>query len=196
MRRILLASAVAVALVATAAPSSVLAQQPAAAAPAGPAVGDVAPDFTVTGVTKDGVLAAPIRLSGLRGQTVVVAFFPKARTSGCTVQMESYRDRYADLFNGGEGVTLLAVSTDKTTDLEAWAKEANFPMTFGSDVDGAMGRLFGANRGAMNDRSLFVIGPDGKIAYIARPFRQMAEEAYTDLGAAIDRLATKKVGVQ
>jgi thioredoxin-dependent peroxiredoxin len=58
------------------------AQQPAAAQPAGPAVGEVAPDFTVSGATRYGVLRDPIRLSDFRGQTVVLAFFPKARTKG------------------------------------------------------------------------------------------------------------------
>lgn len=48
----------------------------------GPQVGDVAPDFTVRGATKDGVLAKPIRLSDFKGNTVVLAFFPKARTGG------------------------------------------------------------------------------------------------------------------
>lgn len=47
-----------------------------------PKVGDVAPDFTLQGSTKDGVLAKPIHLADFRGQTVVLAFFPKARTKG------------------------------------------------------------------------------------------------------------------
>jgi len=45
-------------------------------------VGDAAPDFTLQGATQDGVLPAPVRLSDLRDQTVVIAFFYKARTSG------------------------------------------------------------------------------------------------------------------
>ena len=61
------------------------AQQAPAAAPA-PApvitVGSVAPDFALTGATRYGVLAKPVRLSDYRGQTVVIAFFPKARTKG------------------------------------------------------------------------------------------------------------------
>jgi peroxiredoxin Q/BCP len=48
----------------------------------GPAVGDVAPDFTLKGATKDGLMPKPIHLADFRGQTVVLAFFPKARTKG------------------------------------------------------------------------------------------------------------------
>lgn len=56
---------------------------PAAAPVAlGPAVGSVAPDFTLPGATRYGLLKAPIRLSDYRGQTVVLAFFFQARTKG------------------------------------------------------------------------------------------------------------------
>jgi peroxiredoxin Q/BCP len=56
--------------------------QPPAAQPVGPAVGEMAPDFSVSGATRYGVLRDSIRLSDFRGQTVVLAFFPKARTKG------------------------------------------------------------------------------------------------------------------
>lgn len=47
-----------------------------------PTVGQMAPDFTLPGATRYGLLKAPVKLSELRGQTVVIAFFPKARTKG------------------------------------------------------------------------------------------------------------------
>jgi hypothetical protein len=53
-----------------------------AAAPAGPAVNDVAPDFTLVGATRYGLLKTPVRLSDYRGRTVVLAFFYQARTKG------------------------------------------------------------------------------------------------------------------
>lgn len=56
--------------------------QDVAAAPAGPAVGDVAPDFELPGATRYGLLKDPVRLSDYRGQTVVLAFFFQARTRG------------------------------------------------------------------------------------------------------------------
>jgi peroxiredoxin Q/BCP len=48
----------------------------------GPKVGEIAPDFTLKGASRDGLRAAPIHLADFRGQTVVLAFFPKARTKG------------------------------------------------------------------------------------------------------------------
>ncbi len=68
--------------------SAVAAQQPpqagSRAQPAAgfPAVGDVAPDFAIPGATRYGLLREPVRLSDYRGQTVVLAFFFKARTKG------------------------------------------------------------------------------------------------------------------
>ena len=61
------------------------AQQATAAAPAaaaGPAVNDVAPNFTLTGATRYGLLKSPVTLADYRGRTVVLAFFYQARTKG------------------------------------------------------------------------------------------------------------------
>ena len=55
---------------------------PPPAASAGPKIGDLAPDFSLPGSTKDGPLTKSVRLADLKGQVVVLAFFPKARTSG------------------------------------------------------------------------------------------------------------------
>ena len=54
----------------------------ALAAQGTPAVGTVAPDFVLAGATREGVLPAPVRLSDYQGQTVVLAYFYKARTKG------------------------------------------------------------------------------------------------------------------
>lgn len=174
--------------------STLDAQAPAAAAPAavaGPQVGDLAPDFSLPGATRYGLLQAPVRLSELRGQTVIVAFFPKARTSGCTVQLEKYRDDYATLFNNGRKVVVIAVSADADTTLASWARQADFPFVLASDRDGAMGSAYGAwmAQQKIDNRFLFVVGPDGKVAYAARPFRVMVQDSYTDLAAVVDRLA-------
>ncbi|HJQ09636.1 MAG TPA: hypothetical protein VJ840_01270 [Gemmatimonadaceae bacterium] len=50
--------------------------------PAGPAINDVAPDFTLDGADRYGLLKTPVRLSDYRGRTVVLAFFFQARTKG------------------------------------------------------------------------------------------------------------------
>ncbi|HYW32400.1 MAG TPA: peroxiredoxin family protein [Gemmatimonas sp.] len=183
---------VATAALVFAAPSFAAAQAPAApSAPTPLKVGDTAPDFTVTAVTAAGVNAKPFKLSEHKGETVVLAFFPKARTSGCTVQMESYRDKYAQMFNGGKKVTLVGVSIDNDTTLVSWARDAKFPFHFAADVDRKVGVAYGANDGVgFHRRTLYVIDGNGKISYVAAPFQQMSADAYTDLGAAVS-LASK-----
>ena len=76
-------SSLMVALLALAASATAQTPTPATEAPwDAPAVGSVAPDFSLTGATRYGVLSAPVRLSDFRGKTVVIAFFYKARTKG------------------------------------------------------------------------------------------------------------------
>jgi thioredoxin-dependent peroxiredoxin len=177
------ASAVAAAILSS---SSLRAQGATAHAPD---VGDVAPDFTLPGARGGTVLAAPVKLSDFRGRTVVLAFFYKARTSGCTHQMEAYRDRYAALFHGGRDVTLIAISTDDAPTLASWGADEKFPFLLASDAGGSAGALYGTyDPGSkLDERTLFVIGPDGKISYRARPFRELVEGAYTDLGTAVGK---------
>ena len=78
--RYALGTAAVLAAVAVAAP--VRAQQPAPAPAPVITVGSMAPDFELPGATRYGLLQKPVRLSDYRGQTVVIAFFPKARTKG------------------------------------------------------------------------------------------------------------------
>ena len=71
------------ALAALAVAGPAAAQQPAAGTAAtAPDVGQMAPDFSLPGATRYGLLSNPVKLSDYRGQTVVLAFFPKARTKG------------------------------------------------------------------------------------------------------------------
>jgi peroxiredoxin Q/BCP len=167
------------------------AQAPAAQADVGPKVGDMAPDFTLPGATMKGLTNAPISLSKFKGQTVVIAFFPKARTSGCTAQMTGYRDRWAELFNGGKGIQVIAISMDADTTQADWAKEASLPMMFASDMKGEAGKLYGAwtEGRPVENRLLYVVGPDGRIAWTAKPFKPMVADSYTELGTEL-----KKVG--
>jgi len=103
--------------------------------------------------------------------------------------MEAYRDQYATLFNNGSGVTVLAISTDGAADQQSWAAEKNFPVTFVSDTEGTLASAYDVKFPALNlyRRVVFVVGPDGRIAHVMRPFRELSAEAYTELGAAVRR---------
>jgi peroxiredoxin len=105
--------------------------------------------------------------------------------------MDAYRDQYAQLFHGGRDVVLLAVSTDSVGALASWAHDAKYPFRFASDSAGVVGRRYGAfnEKYQLDNRTLFVIGPDGQITWRAAPFREVDPTAYTELAAAIDQTA-------
>ena len=104
--------------------------------------------------------------------------------------MEAYRDQYATLFNNGRNVVVIAISLDADSVQQSWARDADFPMLFGSDIGGAVATMYGSFDGRrLESRALFVVDPQGRIAYHVRAFNQLAASAYTDLGAVIDKLS-------
>ena len=104
--------------------------------------------------------------------------------------MHAYRDQYAQLFHSGQNVVLIAISADPIEELASWARDDQFQFLMASDKDAKIGKLYGAlaARPGVTNRNLFVVGPDGRIAYRAVPFREIDPQAYTALGAAIDKL--------
>src|SRR5215203_434749 len=103
--------------------------------------------------------------------------------------MNAYRDQYARLFKDGRSVVLIAISADPDTALASWARDSEFPFLFASDTGTAVASKYGAlaDNPGMTNRNLFVVGPDGKIAYRATPFREVDPSAYKERGAAIDK---------
>jgi peroxiredoxin Q/BCP len=103
--------------------------------------------------------------------------------------MHAYRDQYATLFRDGQDVVLIAISTDSPEDLSSWARDDQFQFLMASDPGAAVGRQYGAfvdrPNGALDNRTLFVVDPEGRISYVTAPFRQVDPTAYTELGEAI-----------
>ncbi|MBA2664365.1 MAG: thioredoxin-dependent thiol peroxidase [Bradymonadaceae bacterium] len=130
-------------------------------------VGDLAPDFSLP--TDD---QGTVSLADFRGQKLVIYFYPKDMTPGCTAQACDFRDRYAAL--QAAGWTVLGVSPDS---VQSHAKfrakhELNFPLV--ADVDHAMADAYGVWREKTNYgkvyvgivRSTFLIDAGGKISAI------------------------------
>jgi peroxiredoxin Q/BCP len=101
--------------------------------------------------------------------------------------MEAYRDQYAKLFNNGRNVVVVAVSVDPDTALASWARDLQTPVLFASDVGQTVGKLYGSTRGAVDNRSLFVIDPGGKIVKRMQPFNELAQTSYDELQAAVQQ---------
>jgi thioredoxin-dependent peroxiredoxin len=158
-----------------------------ATAPVGPEVGQVAPEFTAAWADGTGPRATPVALSALRGKVVVVAFYPKDRTSGCTAELTKFRDEYDRLF--GKDVVVLPVSADSIPSHVSWASEMKFPFALVSDPSLTVAEAYGS-RGAGRpsaNRTVFVIGKDGKVAYREMKFNALNEEAYTALASAVTK---------
>lgn len=103
--------------------------------------------------------------------------------------MHAYRDQYAQIFHNGQKVVLIGISADPVEALASWMHDDDFQFLMASDKDLTVATQYGAlaGRGRTN-RNLFVVGPDGKIAYRATPFREIDPTSYTELGAAIKKL--------
>ncbi len=92
------------------------------------APGDVAPDFSL--LDADG---QPVTLSGLRGQRVIVYFYPAAMTPGCTKEACDFRDNLGVL--AGAGLTVLGISPDRPEKLAKFRDKESLNFTLLADPD-------------------------------------------------------------
>ena len=136
----------------------------APAAPAAPsaalAVGDAAPDLTLA--LHDG---RQVALSSLRGKSVLVYFYPKDDTPGCTIEAQGLRDGWADI--QAAGLEVFGVSTQDATSHQAFIDKHSLPFPLVVDPEGKVAEAFRVPlRGGMAARQSFLIGPDGKIKQV------------------------------
>jgi thioredoxin-dependent peroxiredoxin len=115
----------------------------------------------------------PRKLAKFHGRYVVVYFYPKDDTPGCTVEGKEFRDLY-DKFVALE-CAVVGVSSDRVESHSAFAKKHALPFTLLADPTGELARAFGVWNGARADRVTFVIGPDGRVR---RTFREVAPRGH------------------
>jgi thioredoxin-dependent peroxiredoxin len=147
-----------------AAPAPTASSAPLAAdeADAGVDVGSLAPAMRAT--AHDGTA---IDLERLRGRPVVLYFYPRDETSGCTAEAQAFRDAWGEL--SARNVVLVGISTDDLDAHRAFADRHALPFHLVSDPDGAFARAFGVPKhGEVLARQTVVIGPDGHIAKVYR----------------------------
>jgi thioredoxin-dependent peroxiredoxin len=132
-------------------------------------VGDKAPDFTLPDQNGD-----PVSLSGLRGRPVVLYFYPKADTPGCTVQACGVRDHHADYEQAG--AVVLGVSADPIKRIANFAGKYTLGFPLLSDEDHAVAEAYGVwveksmyGRTYMGmERTTFVISREGVVTEVFR----------------------------
>jgi len=131
--------------------------------------GDQAPDFSMP---TDG--GGTINLSDLKGKPIVLYFYPKDDTPGCTKEACGFRDALPDF--SGVGATIVGVSKDKVAKHDKFKAKFDLNFPLGSDEDGAVCEAYGTwveksmyGRKYMGiDRATFLIAADGSIAKIWR----------------------------
>ncbi len=131
------------------------------------AVGDIAPDFTLT--SDEGT---EVSSSDLAGNRYVLYFYPKDDTPGCTTQACDLRDSWSRVT--GTGVTLFGVSPDSVKSHAKFRAKYDLPYRLLSDEGHRLAEAYGvwiektfAGRTYFgNERSTFVIGPDGRVEHV------------------------------
>ena len=140
--------------------------------------GQPAPDFRLTGDSGE-----EVRLSDLRGQPVILYFYPKDDTPGCTAQAEGIRDAWGDFEK--VGAVVLGVSPDDEESHAKFKEKYGLPFTLLADTDHALAEAYGVwvekeyngKRYMGVERSTFVIDADGKLA---KEFRRVKPAEHAD----------------
>jgi peroxiredoxin Q/BCP len=124
--------------------------------------GQPAPDFQLP--DQDG---KTVRLSQFRGRSAVVIFFyPKDDTTGCTKEACGFRDHFAQF--RGAGAEILGISSDSTESHAQFAAKYNLPFTLLSDADGRVRRLYRVSRtfGLLPGRVTYVVDREGILRHV------------------------------
>ena len=128
-------------------------------------IGDKAPDFELLSEE-----SKPVKLSDFRGQQVILFFYPKADTPGCTTQACGLRDNYSTI-QAANG-TVIGISPDQPEALTAWKEKEGFPFPLLSDPDHSVAEAYDVwgEKSMYGNvymgiiRSHFVIDAEGNIA--------------------------------
>jgi len=125
--------------------------------------GQVAPAFSTQMVRGDQV--SPISLADLHGRTVILYFYPKDDTPGCTKEACAFRDGFARFQSAG--LVVLGCSIDSSDSHKAFIKKYNIPFALLLDPDKTIATEYGAANGipilGLDRRITYVISPDGMI---------------------------------
>lgn len=164
----------------------------APAAPTAPKVGDPAPDFKLPYATQEKLFMKPeeqISLSSLRGKAVILAFYPADFSGGCTTEVCTLRDTFAEL--GKLNATVLGISGDYVFSHQAWAKQHNLPFALASDHNHSVAKAYDSYREdvGFNKRTIYLIDKAGVIRYVNPDFKASAKTDYDTLRAEVEKLS-------
>ena len=124
-------------------------------------VGQTPPDFTLPDQN-----GTPVTLSALKGGWVVVYFYPKDDTPGCTKEACAFRDSFEDFTDAG--ATVVGISSDSVASHKAFEEKYHLPFTLVADEGGEVRKAWkvGKTLGVLPGRVTYVIGPDGVVRHV------------------------------
>jgi peroxiredoxin Q/BCP len=122
-------------------------------------VGSDAPAFTAKDT--DG---KTVSLSDFAGKTVVLYFYPKDDTPGCTKEAQSFRDNYAEY--QGKDMVVLGVSQDDQASHKKFTEKYGLPFQLLADTDGAITKAYDVDGGGYAKRVTYIIDGNGKITHV------------------------------
>jgi thioredoxin-dependent peroxiredoxin len=123
-------------------------------------IGELAPDFE--GPTSTG---ATFRLSSLRGHRVVLYFYPKASSYGCTHESIEFAHAYPDLRS--HGAEVVGISVDNEAAQRQFAEECELPFTLVADSTKEIARKYGVlGAFGLAKRVTFLLDPDGRVTHV------------------------------
>ena len=117
-------------------------------------VGTTAPDFTA----KDD-MGKTVTLSEFKGKTVVLYFYPKDDTPGCTKEAQSFRDNHEEYQD--KDIVVLGVSMDDEVSHQAFKEKYGLPFTLVADPDGIITKAYDVDAGGYSKRVTYIINSDG-----------------------------------
>lgn len=156
-----------------------------------PKVGQPAPDFKLPYATQEKIFFKPeerLSLSSQRGKNVILAFYPADWSSGCTQEVCTLRDTFAELSK--LNATVFGISGDYVFSHHEWAKfhKLQFPLL--SDHDHKVARLYGSymEEYGLNKRTVFLIDKEGIVRYSNLSFKAGDMKDYSALRAELEKL--------
>lgn len=141
------------------------------------AVGTKAPTFTAQDTS-----GKTVSLENYAGKTVVLYFYPKDDTPGCTKQACSFRDNYTAYQN--KDITVFGVSMDDVGSHQKFTEKFSLPFPLLADTNGAIAKAYGVDGGGYAKRVTFVIDETGNVAkvYDTVKTETHASDILADLG--------------
>ena len=164
-----------------------------AAPPGAPKVGEAAPDFTLPYATQEKIFMKPeerLSLASLRGKNVILAFYPADWSGGCTKEVCTLRDTFAELAK--LNATVLGLSGDYVFSHHEWAKFHKLPFPLLSDHDHKVARQYDSFNEAngFNKRTVYLIDKNGIVRYANLDFKAGDKKDYDTLRAELEKLSS------